>query len=214
MRFKFRFVILMFALAFMLSGCSETMIKKGQDRFYDMTILVSNYDRIKVDHVNLKLEVVNGDPQGLFDWDVVGKNVKDGLENKGIKVSDEGIPVTLRLNDFVSINRPRPGSGVGTGISGGTVLGLGGSIAQGVTASLAESAITNSIQKEKSEEMIAKGPVLCDTSSCSTSTSFTILSAGYESNISITGSIGLSNPIWTAETYNAKAIVEMFEPAK
>jgi hypothetical protein len=172
-----------------------------------MPIKVSNYDTLQLDHIKIIPVVKNGDPQNKFKWNDVIEDVKPTLEDKGIKIDENGTPVTIQLNKYVSYNT----SGFKSSpVLGGGIIAAGGSIAQAVGGNLVESIVSNNNNDETSNN----GLVLCDTSSCGIFIDFSIISNGYETRIVIDYNAGMSNPIWISETYSAKAISEMIEASK
>jgi hypothetical protein len=202
------FALGMLGITLLLNGCTGTVIKKGEPVQEGQTFTVSNYDKLRLKTINLSSKVINGDPQNNFNWDDVVEDVKDTLEGKGIVFSEDGVPVTLVLNQFVSYNTAGFKS---PPMIGGALLAVGGNVVQAVAANLAESAISNSVQKNESTESNKNELVLCNTSACGYMVDFTIISDNYESKINISYDAGISNPIFASEMYTAKAISEMIE---
>jgi hypothetical protein len=207
---KLSFFALILATIF-TTGCTGTLIKKGEPVQEGMTFTVSDYDKLRLKTINLSSKVISGDPQNNFNWDDVVEDVKDTLENKGIAFSDDGVPVNLVLNQFISYNT---GGFKSPSMIGGALIAAGGSIAQAVVANVAESAVSESVQNNEDKETKKNEPVLCNTSACGFIVDFTIISEGYESKINIAYDAGISNPIFVSEMYTAKAISEMIEASK
>lgn len=198
-----------------LSGCATgSVVKEGMPVYGNTEVVVSTYDKIRADHVKLTFEVVKGDPQGHFDWQEVAEDVVDELNAKGIKVSDSGLPVTVKLQSFVATSGPYAPGGVG--VLGGGLLALGGSLAQAVAVSVAEKVVTDTVTEERNADIAeqnVQGPQLCDTANCYPSVAFSIHAPDYEAEIELIGKAAISNPASYTEMITVIAIGDMFEKA-
>lgn len=210
------FALGMLGVTLLLNGCATgTVIKKEDDRYYNYKVKASNYDKITAKNINLTFEIKPGAPTGEFNWKDVTEAVTEAIEAKGITISDSGTPVTIRLDYFLNLDPDGAYyKGYDSGISGGSVLALGGSIAQGVTASLAENFLTEAAEKDKQKKEETKGPKLCKSSQCVPDVSYTIISNDYQSNVRIYSVLALNNPVSSGERITIQSIPEMFESAK
>jgi hypothetical protein len=203
-------VLFLFAVIGFLSGCSVSQVideKNPDERVGGYKVTVSDYSKIKADDVNLKFEVAQNAPVGEFDWKDVQSSAIDLIKEKGIKISDDGKPVTVVFDGFVGWDRSQfpARKSFGSGIAGGSVLAAGGSILQGVAASLIESQVTYEADKNKKAELV------CD-SDCVPEAGFSVLSEGYESNVNLMHSQGFANYVSMTEKMVARGIADLFEP--
>jgi len=208
---KIKIAFVLTAIAY-LSGCSVNQVidTKNPDKpVGGYQVKVSNYNKVKEKNVKIEFKVAKGAKLGEFDWESVKQNATSYIAEKGVKTSESGKPVTIIMDGFVGWDRSqfKARKSYGTGISGGAVLGLGGSILQGIAASIVESEVTESARNSQKAKMVCE-------SNCIPEASFSIQAEGYQTNVNLKHTQGFTNYVSMTEKMVSRAIADMFEPAK
>lgn len=208
---KIKITFILTAIAY-LSGCSVNQViddKNPGKPVNGYQVEASNYNKIKEKNVKLEFKVAKGAKLGEFDWESVKLNAASYISEKGVKTSASGKPITIIMDGFIGWDRSqfKARKSYGTGISGGTVLGLGGSVLQGIAASIVEAEVTESVRDGQEAKKVCE-------SNCIPEASFSIQSEGYQTNVNLKHTQGFSNYVSMTEKMVSRAIADMFEPVK
>ena len=195
-----------------LGGCSVSQVIDANNPDKPVggyQVQVSNYDKIQDKKVNLKFKVADEGDLGKFDWDSVAQKATSYIIEKGVEVSDSGKPVTVVMNDFIAWDRSQfpARRSYGTGIAGGSVISLGGSIVQAVAASIVESEVTAHVRNNQEAKVECK-------SNCIPEASFTIHAEDYQTTVNLMHTQGFSNYVSITQMMVSRAIADMFEPSE
>jgi len=206
-------LIPLIALYALLSACATPnyINMENNGRAVNAAYVKLNDDtKITAHHIHLTYSIAEGQDIGELRWTDIQQQVKQRLEDKGIRLDEQGLPVHVRLNYYKQHGsyyypfqrRSTALSGAASGIPGLNILAL-------VGANLIERAASEyASAQDKAEGKDGDGRNFVP------EVNFTLTSPTTESTVNLIQNSAISNYLMVATQLTRDGIIGFFEPAE